>query len=469
MPDTDLAEEEYRRIIRDWENHMREEIYRLLRSPYWVMRQDNQAFAVVLRPSMFNEIMRGAIGNQIVLPFNLAAQTVYYVPAQSFLQAVAAESSWIIPSDRMRITVPHGTIDMANNDAVLAMTRALRDRGGDIEDYFVRMNVHWAIVPQVHGQQTLTQSADVSLSLVATDYNIARWEQETLQELIDAIDNENFFEQHLNYIIEGVRGYADNFELEREVLAAVAGARNAFTSIVRREFTDIQSNRSHLPVNFDRSIMLNATAGDGQAAVEAFTMIGGVWARIATTFDNGAGALVASSAPVVFTGRTINIPGLVGTPGSGQTIGIVARHGLDDFFGTGFIDTTAIATRGQLIDSVARMLGAPRGTTNSNAWLRDRGINIAPGAANTPITSQEAMHMLMQVYESQTGTTAESVRITNFGATANLVGLNPSFATSYRAAIELGLYTNTNLQPAGHVTIGTLLDTLTNLDSLIGL
>ena len=466
-PDRTLAE--FDRITRDWLNHAREQVYRLLRSPYWFMRRDNTAQALVFRPSLFNEVLRGAVGNHIVLPFDLATQTVYYVPAQSFLEAVASEATWVIPSDRMRIMVPNGTIDMANNPAVLTMAAAIRDRSDSIEDYFVRLNVNWAIVPQVHGQQTITQSADVSFELVAADQNLSEWEQDTLQQLENWVDELFEIGRYVELIEDGVRGYADNFQLQRYVLDMIETAQENFIEMVRSEFTDVQTNRSRLPVNFDRSIMLNATAGDGMSAVEAYTFIGGIWARIATTFDNGAGALVASSAPVVFTGRLVNIPGLQGAVNSGQTIGIVARHGLDDFFGTGYIDTAALSTRGQLIDSVARMLGAPRGTTNSNNWLRDRGINIPPGALTTPLTKQEALHMLMSVYTNQTGTTAESIRITNFNATSNVDGLSPSFATTFRAAIELGLYTNTNLQPAGPITIGTLLDVLTNLDSLIGL
>jgi hypothetical protein len=122
-----------------------------------------------------------------------------------------------------------------------------------------------------------------------------------------------------------------------------------------------------------------------------------------------------------------------------------------------------------VVDSAARIVGAPRVTANSNAWLRDQGINLPPGAAQAPVSTQEALHLVMLVYEAQTGTSANSIRITNFGLTSNLQGLNPAFATSFRAAIELGLYRQTNIQPAASLKIGELLDVLTALDSLIGL
>lgn len=468
ISDPDRQEAEYDRIERDWVDQLRRELNDLLRSPYWTMRRDNQANAVVLRPSMFSgDFLRSAIGGQINLPFNLAAQTVYYIPAQSFLQATTAEASWNIQADRMRITMPSATIDMANNSSVLTMNQAIRDRAGDIADYFVRMNVNWSIVPEVHGQPTLTQSAHLSLALVPAYNDIQSWEQDTLAELEEAIDD--IIERYAYRLREGVRGYADNFELQRTMLDTVEAAVQEFMTLTRNNFSENQHSRGQLPVSFDRPVMMSATAGDGAAAVEPFTFVGGMWARIATTFDHGAGALVASSAPVVFTGREINIPGLSDQPNAHQTIGIVARHGLDEFFGTGHIDTGATANRGQLIGSVARMLGAPRGTTNPNAWLRDQGVSLPAGNATAPLSTQEALHLTMLVYSAQTRTAIDSIRITNFGATANVQGLNPAFATSFRAAVELGLYPSASPQPTTNVTIGTLLDLLTNLDSLIGL
>lgn len=468
LTDRDPAADEEDRLLNDWSNHAREEIYRLLRSPYWLMRHDNQAFVSVLRPSMFSEMLRSGVGGHIVLPFELAQQTVYYIPAVSFTQAVTAGASWVLPADRLRVVLPHNTIDMDNNQAMLAMTRAIRERSGDISDYFVRLSVNWSIVTEIHGQPALTPSAHVSLALVAVEQNLGVWEQETLANLIASIDELESLARYLERIEDGIRGYADNFELQRYVQQMVDVATYAFMNQVREDFTQVTRNNQSLPVNFDNSIMMSATAPEGAtAAVEAYTFVGGLWARIGTTFDNGSGALVASSAPVAFTGRVINIPGIQGQASAAQTTGIVARHGLDEFWGLGYMDVTATATRGQLIDGVARVLGAPRGTTNSQAWLRDRGINLTPGVATAPITTQEALHMLMQVYASQTNTSIESIRITNFGATAHTQGLNPAFATSFRAAVEIGLATGA--EATAQVSIGQLLDKLTRLDSLVSL
>ena len=466
----DLEQDEIDREVRDWTNHIREELYRKLRTPYWVMRNDMGGYSVILRPSMFEEMMRPPFlsGSQIVLPFNMAPQTNFYIPASAFARAHQAELGFTIVADTMEIVIPHATIDINNNAAILQVNDAIRRN--QLEDYLVRISVSWSMLPNVHGEQTITPVADINISVLAANINLTTWETLATQDLLYVI-NQLTYVNNIQHVVDAIRDDATiPLDIARYVLDILDIAEMRFLNTIGRNFINyVPAPRAPLTTGFDRAIMIRATTGDGTAAVTAYQFVAGLWAVVATTFDNGSGIIASMPGQFVFTGRVISIPGIEGTPGQGQAIGIVARHGLDDFFGPGVIDINQIATRAMLIDSVARIAGAPRGIANSNAWLRDNGIILPPGAGPSPIQTQEALHLVMIVYEVQTGTRAETIRITNFAITNNLQGLNPAFTTTFRAAIEIGLYRQTNIQPTSSITIGELLNVLTALDSLIGL
>ena len=466
LADTDQDQNEEDRLIRDWLDHLREELYRMLRSPYWVIQNNNNAYRVVLRPRLFDEMLRSNAGGQVILPFNMATQTSYYIPASAFITASQQERSFVISSDTMEFVIPSGTIDINNNQSILTISDAIRRN--EVDDYFVRININWSVLPQVYGEATITPVADISMAVVAANSNLALWEDRALQALIRRIDELSTLDAYVRNIINGIRGDSTNFELERYILNVLQQAESNFINVLNNYHSNVLAPRALLALNFDRAIMISAKTGDGTAAITAYQWVG-MWAAVATTFNNGSGILASTPGSFVFTGRVISIPGLVGTPGSSQAIGIVARHGLDDFFGQGTIDVNAVATRAMLTDSIARMIGAPRGVANSNSWLRDNGVSLPPGNPQAPIATQEALHLIMIVYEVQTGTSAESIRITNFAVTSNVQELSPMFTTSFRAAIELGIFRETNLQPTASITIGELLDILTALDTLIGI
>jgi hypothetical protein len=88
---------------------------------------------------------------------------------------------------------------------------------------------------------------------------------------------------------------------------------------------------------------------------------------------------------------------------------------------------------------------------------------------NNPITNQSALHLIMLVYESQTGTSADSLRITNFAVVNSLPNLDPRYRASVAAAIELGLIDGRTLEPNAQLSVGALLEILAALDRRIGL
>ena len=465
---------------RDWLDYLRRRLEELLRNPYWVIRDDPNAFQIIYRIGMFNNIVATAVGGRIHLPFENSRQTTYYIPFEAFKMAWDAEQSFVLTNTdgNMRLMVPARSIDLFDNDVVIDVNRVITQR--QFADYMVRFNVNWSEPEYIQGEETLTPVADVRFDLVTVTQIIrdrqstSCWEQQLERALIARVDELIDDPDTIEFIRDAVRDERVTSEdISREMVRIVEiAARQALGRVVSDNFRDLTARSRNWQVDrLDRSMSVSAITGPNLSAVEAYQSTGGnLWNNIPTVDvgDGGLGIFTAQPGFFAFTGRTITIQGIEQVQGGPVATGVVARHGLDDFFGRGNFDVNQVATRSQLINSVARMTGAPRGA-DAVPWLRQNGVNVMAAGMNNPITYQSALDLVMMVYEAQTGTQADSLRITNFTFVNNLPGIGDQYRTSVAAAIELGLVDANNLQPTAHLTVGSLLEMLAVLDRLVGL
>lgn len=466
----DQQAEDDNRVIRDWNNHLRDELERLLRNPYWTLRQDANAFHVIYRPAFFADIMHNTTGSQIRLPLENAWQATYFIPATSFRQAWDAHMGFTVvnPNGNMEIIIPARALDLDNNPLSLTIANGLRYR--QFADFMVAITINWSSPEAVNGEPALTPAADIRMAMQPTTENMAAWDASLLTELRQRIDEYLENPAIQRYIEEAVRGGVPAEEIARYVMAAVENSRQGIMGVANRSLNEAQFGAPLVLPTFDRGIHVNTGADSTMAAVTALQYHGNNrWMPLATApFGRGQGIVTTVPGTFVFTGRLINIPGVEAITGGPIARAVVAKHGLDDFFGRAAIDIAANTTRGTMVNSVARMLGAPRGT-DAAAWLRANNIAVPAGNMNGPIPTQEALHLMMLVYEAQTGTSISSIRITNFNAVNNLQGLNPRFRDSVRAAVELNIVRAENLNPNAPLSVGDLLEILAALDSLVGL
>lgn len=469
--DTDAEEDEYNRLERDWNDYLRRRLEELLRRHYWILREDGNAFHAIYRIAMFNDLVATAAGGQIRLPFEDADQTSYYLPIAIFAQAWDAELAFVLENagGNMSIMMPARSIDLHNNDQVIDIGSTINRN--IFEDYMVRFNVNWTPQTQIHGEDALTPIADVRFDLISTRLNIGAWQNGVQQALVARVEAILTDPIVLADISNAVRGQVPNEDISRYMVQVVERARQDIIALANSHMNQLRVGTRTLTVpRLDRSIAISAMASPNLSALEAYQSVGNnLWNNIPTVqIGNGQGIFTSQPGFFVFTGREIVIDGIEQVVGGPVATGVVARHGLDEFFGIGNFNVEQIATRGQLINSVARMIGAPRGT-DAIAWLRSNGINAAAAGFNNPISNQAALELITLVYEAQTGTAISSLRITNFAVVNNMPNLDPRYRTHVQAAVELGLINGANFQPAAPMSVGELLEVLALLDRLIGL
>jgi hypothetical protein len=200
--------------------------------------------------------------------------------------------------------------------------------------------------------------------------------------------------------------------------------------------------------------------------VNGYRLIGNNWQnQNLMEHYNGRAFIARDPGVFAFAGRVVVIPGVRDVPHGGAMTGIVARYGLEDLFGM-HPDLDQNATRLMVVGSVARMAGMPS-HADPMAWAA-ANLNVTLSARNASglVSRQEAIAIVMALYEQRTNTRINSIAIRNFQHTQGMT-LDSRYAQAVRVAFELGLITDNTLNPQGAVSIGEFLHWLAVLSARV--
>jgi len=372
----------------------------------------------------------------------------------------------IINGDK-RILLPPNFLDLANNPAVLQMRTAIDNR--DFVDSIIRVNIGWEDVDEIDGNETLARVAEIDISIVGTIQGMTAWDNDMRRELEDAIERWLSSPNHPNQpsyfqaILNAVRSNVTNQDISRYLLAVIEATEANIISLVNRSMAGVVRSGFEIPTT-DRAMQIMLTGLADNAAVQGFTNFGAGWLAVeVAVMGVGRGFTSNRAGRHAFTGRIVVIPGIGPHARAGTVTEIVARFGLDDFLGVGNIDINAPATRQMVIGSVARLSGAPRAADPVN-WMRQQGVNVPARNLGQEISAQEAVALIMHVYEVRTGTSIATIRIRNNNAINGLGQFDQNFTQSLRAAIELGIIDPEDFDPRERLLIRDLLRMLDLID-----
>ena len=146
-------------------------------------------------------------------------------------------------------------------------------------------------------------------------------------------------------------------------------------------------------------------------------------------------------------------------------IAIVAYFGLDDLFGHD-VNLHQNANRHMIVGSVARIAGAPI-HADPIAWsAANLNVQMTNRNAASLIQTQEAIAIVMALYERRTNTNVGQIVIRDTQAIAGM-NLDPRYRQAVSAAFEIGIITNRNINPQGSITIGEFLDMLSQFSQRV--
>lgn len=470
MTDIDQEEAHREREVNDWLNYLRRRLEERLRRPFWIAQQSGDTLVIVLRPDdVFNGFILENTGTALPLYNTGVDHVVYYIPISSLLTANENRRGFSVTYPDMQILFAPSFLNDARNQPMIDMARDVERRGSQLTDAFVRITIDRNELDEINGVPAITHSTIVYTDMVATNdriRNIRSWDlamhrratQIVESWLTDYIMRENIM-QHLleEFSNEDISDYVYHV-LERiwdEVIRATGRYFAGGTY-------GILSGTVHTITEFNAPMHLIVTPPSETHSIFGHEFVNDNWrSRDTVEYRNGRAILARAPGRFAFSGREIIIPYIEVTPRGGVVVSIVARFGLEDLFGV-YVDLEQNATRQMVVGSVARMAGVPQ---NANAFnWANANLNVQMSSRNATglISRQEAIAITMALYEQRTGTRVNTIRIHNHTNTAGMV-LDRRYEQAVRAAFEMGIISDTDMNPAGHITIGEFLDMLTLL------
>jgi hypothetical protein len=311
------------------------------------------------------------------------------------------------------------------------------------------------------------------MSIVATNdsfRNIITWEQyihANAVEIVNDFVRDPVLTQNFRNLLQD--GYSNEEMLDRvhNMVDEVEG--QIATMVARYMHTGtggfITSTVGQV-ATLDAPMHLTITDIPHNYSVTGYNLLGGRWVmQNLVQFMGGQAITARAPGTFAFTGREILIHGIEEVAHGRAIHAMVTRFGLEDFFGAE-IELDDLADREMVIGSIARIAGAPRGADQIEWAVRNLNVSISSRNPDALIQNQEAVAVIMALYERGTSSRVADIRIRDFRRTAEM-NLDRRYAQAVRAAFEVGILTDTGFNPTAAITVGEFLEMLGNFNSRV--
>ncbi len=463
---TEMNQQDYDDSLKedDWLGQLKEELSKLYKFPYWTGANNPSNLEIIYRPGAFEASMRTLTDSRYSLVESASQRAVYFIPVSCYDAATKANVGFTVNHGNLQAVIPPGAIDLNTNPAIFAVSEQLKR--GKADGYFVRIAINWLTPPEsIDGEAPITDVCEVRYDIVASKMNIGDWDSDLFAKVLERIDAIATAQSYKDQILRMVKDKALSEEFSLFVSKIIADAGASVYNIAHENL--LKTLDTVYPLSgLDKEMAIAVKGIDTETKVAAYRNENGGWFPYTVTpLGQNKAIYTKNFGAYVFTGRLINIPGIENVQKGQTAIAIVSKYGLDDFLGKDKIILEANATKQMVAGSVARMMGAPKGSDIFD-WLKsNKKINVSSRGQNSNATLQESLYLMMALFEAKTGTSIANLKIRDNTALSGVTGLEEKYAKSVRAAYELDIYRNKNMVSNGPLTIEEMLNLLTKIDN----
>ena len=447
---------------RDLDNllrYLRDLLARFARRHYWIAQNNQNTYRVVYRPSMMNNLLE-TNGSMIRLAASEQDVTVFYLPQKLFQDIWRSEQGFVIQQGDMEISIPHRAFNDIDSEAILLTTRRIRDVR-EIADYYVRITTMirpFAPNVRIHGGEPAGQEVTLRFEVVEATLTARQLDLAIAAEINYMLDNDLFISEQIRNEIIRMIDRGDSFEdMTRRVRQMADTIEHQMSMVVDYRLRNTLE-RIYEVRYVSQPVTIRINNQPTANAVDGFQFAGGTWVRSDVQVQGNSRTMRTNVVGAfAFTANRIAMPGLTNMQGHETMTQIIVRHGLHDFLGSGdAFNLNANISLTALQGVAARLAGAPSAANPQN-WLRNAGYFVPVRGATSNATTQEAIYMIMAVYELRSGNSAAAVRISNFNNGSTISGIDARYRTAVAAAFELGFFTNSNMNPNAPISVEEVL------------
>ena len=463
---TDMDQEAYNNQHKadGWKDRYREILNILVKDTYWVIQDTKGGFSAVYRPTMFGSVISQGTDSKIALPTGTveADKLTYFIPASALVAANDASKGFVANYKNVEVIISPNSVNTQTNDSVIEMVNRIEKK--QISDYYLKVTIDYKAFGQnVLNNPPLSDNIMITFELVGVNEKITEYDNRVLAEYLKLIEEEISGTDVGDRLLTMVKDETQAEEFITYINNMSKSFRNKLISYSNTEQRRGLAGSIAIKA-LDAPMLISLKDADITTNATGYKWDAQWLAQDTFAIGSGKGFYTATPGSYIFAGVKINMPGAENMPGAQTAYTIISKYGLTDFIGfEGNINLDGVVTRDTVLNSVARMMGAPRGS-NAVQFLKSKGYNIAGAGTQSAATLQESIYLTMTVYETKTKTKVATMQVKNFNALNGITGINDNYKPYIRVANELGIYNAANMIPRSTITVRQLLDMLTALD-----
>lgn len=428
------------------------EAEKLKKNDYWEVEGGSRQGIYKYRQSYLDSEI-GATDTYTLMSEDGQKHVYYYLPSSTFERARKENTMLTFQVDDYVVYMRPGML--YKNDGIQRAEEKLKE--GRIEDYYIGVEFALGgISGKVNGSKTISPELLIDMEVIYLEQEDALIEDEIMDELLGRIaTGRNEVIKRLER--EVVDDYIDEEKLDSIIKDEIDYVKKKHKEDVKDIMEDVVDDDKMIGeiqkpmlivglLDADRAEAYYA--GKGWEAVYTFSTMGGFG------FD------AKQLGSYVFAGKNNAGNVIPEVPGGSD---LVTKYTLTDFFSLTESGMNSYVTKEALYGSVARVMGARRGTDYTQ-YLKDRGIKlIAPNNIYQPIRTDEAIYTVMQAYEKIYYKSVDSIYIANKQSVQNIGAFQPQYRQYVYAAVQLGVVSpkNNKVLPSEPMTTRDVIKMLT--------
>lgn len=466
--DGDNQNNDYDTSVDSWDQKFKELVEGLKKEPFWYTQNTISNTTVIYRPEYFDNILLETKTSIINLAEGIGgSRKEYYIPASAIIKAFDQNKGFKITYKGMDVIFSAKSIDPSQNEAI-KMLESRRKLDG-LADYYVKITVDFKEAKyNIEGNANISPVVDVYMEIVGTREEIAEWDSYMTSHVDELLKTSKYSTDFKEYIKKLLKDKKDNLFIGQQVNKYVEDFKADFAKRIERELK-ANIKRTFTAGKLNGNIII-AYPFESNITAKGYKLVLGKWVSVSISDYSGKKAIFTNElGSYTFTGAKLIINGIGNLANGAIITQIIAKYGLDDYLGkSGNINLKANLTNHMAIGSLARIAGNSK-TQDPIEFFKTKGLTVSSRNSNSNISSQEAVYIVMKVYEIRTNNKIDTIKIRNYNLTSGIKGINAKYKKAIQVAFELGIYNNENMNPSGAMTVQEFLEMLANLSNKIGI
>ncbi len=457
--------------VDDWSNYIKDALEEILNGDYWETTNTNSNREIIYRESKFDGMLKAVNDGFLTLvDAEENKYNHYYIPVSSLIKANNQKVGFKIKSGDVVVTLSNNAIDTSLNNSLKPLAIDIKD--GDIKDYYLDIIVKTVTTTEKINGNTIS-SPVIEMKVVTTAFSndIEQFEVSVFEILAQDFINKELPEEVIEKIEKLLKDDKSNEDIIKDLKSEIKSYTKDTMEEVDKLFDkNTSANKYNREIAlFDEPILISNPKKDTKNKSEGYKQVGNTWVKERlSTFGTDDMIVTYTGGTYVFTSTSIIINDIGNIQEATKAHEVLVKYDLYDILkDNNGINANKVITRNEAYQSIAKILGNKG--TDSISYLKSLGIDVTTRNTSSPITEEELVYLLMNIYEYKSNTKTNNYQIRNYNKVANINNVNSRYLKAIQVAVDLDIVDVASFNSKEQVTMEKFLNTILNIGSKVGI